>query len=242
MTTPTTPAATASAAAVPDDRSVRTGTVLMLAGIAVEYAVSELHPSHEDPDDHQAVFPEYAASDDWIAVHLGQFAAGLLVLLGILTLLAGLRSAGAPGLVVRAGSAAAVVAAAVLAVLQAVDGVALKQAVDSLATVPDSLRDAAFHDAEVVRWIEWAAAGYSRVTLGLTVALTGVAVLTSRALPRWSGAIAVLAGVAFIAQGVLVSSEGFSGTALPGVVSWPLFIAFTVVATAAAWRRGRRQG
>ena len=98
MTTPTTPAATASAAAVPDDRSVRTGTVLMLAGIAVEYAVSELHPSHEDPDDHHAVFPEYAASDDWIAVHLGQFAAGLLVLLGILTLPAGLRSPGAPRL------------------------------------------------------------------------------------------------------------------------------------------------
>ncbi len=104
---------TAPPAAVTADRSVRTGTVLALAGIAAEYAVTQLHPSHEDPDDHSAVFPEYAASDDWIAVHLGQFAAGLLVLLGILTLLAGLRSAGAPRLVVRAGSAAAVVARSV---------------------------------------------------------------------------------------------------------------------------------
>jgi len=238
MTTPTT----AATAAVPEDRSVRTGTVLVVAGIAAEYAVTQLHPSHEDPDDHHAVFPEYAASDGWIAVHLGQFAAGLLVLLGILTLLAGLRSAGAPRLVVRAGSAAAVVAAAVLAVLQAVDGVALKQAVDSLAAVPDHLRDAAFHDAEVVRWMEWAAAGYSRVTLGLTVALTGLAVLTSRALPRWSGAIAVLAGAAFVAEGVAVSSGGFSGTGLPGLVSWPLLVAFTVVTTAAAWRGPRRWG
>ena len=163
-------------------------------------------------------------------------------MLGILTLLAGLRSAGAPRLVVRAGSAAAVVAAAVLAVLQAVDGVALKQAVDSLAAAPDHLRDAAFHDAEVVRWIEWAAAGYSRVTLGLTVALTGLAVLTSRALPRWSGGIAVLAGAALVVQGLLISSEGFSGALLPALVSWPLLVVFTVVTTAAAWRRGHRRG
>ncbi len=98
MATGTTHPTTAPAAAAPEDRSVRTGTVLVLTGIAAEYAVTQLHPSHEDPDDHSAVSPEYAASDDWIAVHLGQFAAGLLVLLGILTLPAGLRSAGAPRL------------------------------------------------------------------------------------------------------------------------------------------------
>ena len=76
----------------------------------------------------------------------------------------------------------------------------------------------------------------------LTVALTGLAVLTSRALPRWSGAIAVLAGAAFVAEGVAVSSGGFSGTGLPGLVSWPLLVAFTVVTTAAAWRGPRRWG
>ena len=27
------------------------------------------------------------------------------------------------------------------------------------------MHDAAFHDAEIVRWIEWAAAGYFRITL-----------------------------------------------------------------------------
>jgi len=40
--------------------------------------VTSFHASHENPNDHQAVFAEYAASDNWIAVHLGQFAAGLV--------------------------------------------------------------------------------------------------------------------------------------------------------------------
>ena len=87
-----------------------------------------------------------------------------------------LRPAGGSTLLTRAGEAAAVLTASVLAMLQAVDGVALKHAVDSLVAAPAALHDAAFHDAEIVRWMEWATAGYCRIALGLTAVLIGVAV------------------------------------------------------------------
>ncbi|HEX2074348.1 MAG TPA: hypothetical protein VHF92_11220 [Geodermatophilus sp.] len=131
--------------------TLRLGTALVLGGAVAEYGVTTLHPASEAPDHHSAVFAEYAASDAWIAVHLGQFAAGLVLLAGVLVLLRGLRAAGAAALLVRVGEAAAIVTGAVFAVLQAVDGVALKQAVDSLAAAPGELRAAAFHDAEIVR-------------------------------------------------------------------------------------------
>ena len=84
------------------------------------------------------------------------------------------------------------------------DGVALKHAVDSLAAAPPELRDAWFHDAEIVRWGEWAMASYAQLTLGLAVALGGAAVLASRALPRWTAGLALVAGAAFVVNGVLV--------------------------------------
>jgi hypothetical protein len=100
------------------------------------------------------------------------------------------------------------------------------------------MHDAAFHDAEIVRWIEWAAAGYFRVTLGLTVVLLSVAVVRTRKLPRWSAPLALLAGLAFIADGITVGTDGFTG-GVPNLVAWAAFILFAVIATIAAWSRGR---
>ena len=156
-------------------QALRTATTLILVGIVAEYVVTDFHPAHEAPNDHHAVFAEYAASDSWIAVHLGQFAAGMLIIVGILGLFRALRPAGGSTLLTRAGEAAAVLTASVLAMLQAVDGVALKHAVDSLAAAPVALQDAAFHDAEIVRWLEWSMAGYYRIAFGLTAVLIGVA-------------------------------------------------------------------
>ena len=103
------------------------------------------------------------------------------------------------------------------------------------------MRDAAFHDAEIVRWIEWAAAGYFRITLGVTVVLLGVAVARSRALPQWSAPFALLAGLAFIADGIAVGTDGFTG-GVTNLVAWAAFIVFAVIATIAAWRGGRSDG
>jgi hypothetical protein len=58
----------------------------------------------------------------------------------------------------------------------------------------------------------------------------------SRALRRWSAPLALLAGVAFIADGVVVGTDGFTGSVL-NLVAWASFILFAVTATAAAWWR-----
>ena len=157
----------------------------------------------------------------------------------LLTLLAGLRAVGAPPLVVRVGTAATVLAGAVFAVLQGVDGIALKHAVDSLATAPPALRDAYFHDVEIVRWGEWAMASYAQLTLGLAVAVVGIAVLGSRALPRWTAALALLAGAAFAVNGALVGYVGFSDQVVASLVGWISLALFALATTAAAWTRAR---
>ena len=215
--------------------TVRAGTALILGGAVAEYAVTTQHAHREAPNDHAHVFAEYAASDNWIAVHLGQFAAGVVLLAGFVVLLSALRAAGTPAVVTRVGTAATVLAGAVFAGLQAVDGVALKHAVDSLAAAPPGLRDAYFHDAEIVRWGEWAMAGYSRITLGLAVVAVGIAVLGSRRLPRWTAGPALVAGVAFVVDGVLVSRLGFGDQVLASLVGWTALAVFGLSATLAAW-------
>lgn len=221
-------------------RGLRSGATLLLAGLVAEYGVTLLHPSHEAPDDHPAAFAEYAASRDWLAVHLLQFATAVVALLGVLVLLQALRAAGAPPLLVRVGSASAAVAVAVLAVLQGVDGVALGRAVDAWSAAPPDQRDAAYSAAVTVRWIEESVAAYAQVTLGLTVLTLGSAVLASRGLPRWTGVPAVLSGAAFVTQGVQVGYEGFSAAAAATVAAL-LLVAFALSATVAAWlpRSGR---
>lgn len=216
-------------------RALRTGTTVLLGGLIAEYVVTAFHASHEAPNDHQAVFAEYAASDNWIIVHFGQFAAGLLIIFGIVALFRALQPAAGPSLLTRAGEGAAILTASVSAVLQGIDGIALKHAVDSLARVEPQMHQAAFHDTEIVRWIEWAMAGYFRITLGLTVVLVGLAVARSRILPRWTAPLAVLAGLAFITDGVDVSTNGFTGATLANLTSWVALILFAGSTAVAAW-------
>ena len=236
MTATATPLGAVGAVERSSRTALRAGAALLLAGGAAEFAVTSLHAHREPPNDHSAAFAEYAASENWIAVHLGQFAAGLVLLVGILVLLAGLRGGGAPSPVVRAAEALTAIAGAVFAVLQAVDGVALKHVVDSLVAAPSDLRAAAFHDAETVRWTEWALAGYFRITLGLAVIALALAVLTSRALPRWTAAVVLVAGGAFVADGVGVGYDGFTGATLPNLISWAALAVFALAAAVAALR------
>src|SRR4051812_712379 len=94
---------------------LRTGTTLVVVGAVASLLVEPFHPSHEPPDNHPAVFAEYAASHDWIAVHLAQFGAFLILLTGLLALLRGLRPATGTSLPVRIGEAATVITGAVMA-------------------------------------------------------------------------------------------------------------------------------
>ena len=50
--------------------------------------------------------------------------------------------------------------------------------------------------------------------------------------------ISVIAGFSFIGDGITVGTDGFTG-GVPNLVAWAAFILFAVVATIAAWWRGR---
>jgi hypothetical protein len=224
-----------------DRHLLRWSGMLVLGGLVLNAAVTMLfHPAGEE-DVHEAIFAEYAASDSWEWVHLGQFVGVLLTLGGLIVLHQALRprapvlSAFAAGLTVAT--------AAVWAVLQAVDGVTLKQAVDAWVAADGPDKAVRFADAETVRWTEWGAQSYFRVLLGATLLLFGAAILAARILAAWTGWIAILAGILSIALGVDVSYSGLD-SGFQQIASWAfqvvvLAFAIGVVVTAA---RGRVSG
>ena len=62
-----------------DAITTRVGAAALPLGVAL-IAISEVyHPSREDPMDFPAVFREYARSDVWTTVHLGEYFGFLLL-------------------------------------------------------------------------------------------------------------------------------------------------------------------
>ena len=113
---------------------LRIGSITFLAGVIIVVVSTAIHPSREDPSNHLLVFEEYANSDTWIAIHIGQLAGGIMVFAGgfvaLFRLLAQSESSMASALA-WIGLALAIMTASAIAILQAVDGIALKMAVDS---------------------------------------------------------------------------------------------------------------
>ena len=63
------------------DRSLlRLGAGFGLLGFVVQVVMDRLHPHRVAPNDSANVFREYAGSDIWTAVHIGQFV-GLVILM-----------------------------------------------------------------------------------------------------------------------------------------------------------------
>jgi Na+-transporting methylmalonyl-CoA/oxaloacetate decarboxylase gamma subunit len=83
-------------------------------------------------------------------------------------------------------------------------------------------------------------ASYYRLSLGLTLVLVGVAVAYSRQLPGWTAVFAVLAGLAFLTDGIGVAYSGFTDATVPNLVSWASLVIFAVTTAVAAWRRPHR--
>jgi hypothetical protein len=222
--------------------TTRVGAVALPLG-TVLLAVSEaFHPSGEDPMDHSAVFREYAESDAWTTVHLGQYFGFLLVLGGLVALYYSLaaRPGRAAGLA-PFGLAAAVTAAASYTVLQAVDGIALKRAVDAWVGAPADQATAAFAAAEAIRWTEIGMNSLSNFLTGLTLLLFGLVVAFGRSYPRWTGWMAVASGCAFVYNGVVeVAYEGF----VPSIVKLlglALLALWTLVMAFLMWREAGRR-
>ena len=117
--------------------TTRFGAVALPLAIIVFVISTAIHPSREEPMDNPAVFMEYAQSQSWIAVHLAQWVAVLLLFGGLVALYYSIRRRSEAGArLARFGLALAVLATASLTMLQAVDSVALKWAVDAWASAP----------------------------------------------------------------------------------------------------------
>jgi hypothetical protein len=226
-----------------DAITTRIGAVALPIAVVL-IAISEIfHPSREDPMDFPAVFKEYAQSDVWTTVHLGEYFGFLFLLGGLVALYYSVSARPGVGAgLAPFGFAAAVATAASFTVLQAVDGVTLRYAIDNWVSAPASEKSAAFAAAEVARWTEIGMNGFSYFLAGLTLLLFGLAIALGGAYPRWAGLLAIVSGAAFMYDGVgVVAYEGF----VPDVVKLVgllLLAVWAFVMAALMWRNaGRRR-
>jgi hypothetical protein len=221
-----------------DRWALRLSALLLVTGELVSFLMGNMHPGKVFANDHHAVFAEYAESTTWTAIHLGQFAGMALIIAGLVALFYALRlRPGAAGWISRFGVGAAVVALGLYAVLQAVDGVALKQVVDAWAQAPESEKTARFATAESVRWMEWAFRSYQSVVFGWALLLYGTVITWTARIPRPIGVLLGLSGGAYIAQGVILGSEGFSvANQLPTLLGYLTIIVASIWLLVVAWR------
>jgi hypothetical protein len=225
-----------------DAITTRIGAVALPIGIVV-IAISEIfHPAREDPMDFPAVFEEYARSDVWTTVHLGEYFGFLLLLGGLVALYYSVSTRpGAGAGLAPFGLAAAVTAAASFTVLQAVDGIALGYAVDAWASAPAAQKPAAFAAAEAIRWTEIGMNSLSYFLAGLTLFLFGLAIALGRVYPRWVGLVAAISGAAFMYNGIgVVAYEGFVPSTIK-TVGLLLLAVWAFVMAAFMWRDGNRR-
>ena len=222
--------------------TTRLGAVALPIGVIVLVVSEIFHPSREDPMDNVAVFREYAESDVWTTVHLGEYFGFLLLLGGLVALYYSVSSRpGAGAGLAPFGLAAAVTAAASFTVLQAVDGIALKRAVDAWIEAPADQESAAFAAAEAIRWVEIGMNSLSYFLAGLTLFLYGMVIALGSVYPCWVGLIAVISGVALMYNGLVeVAYEGFVGSImkLVGLALWALW---AFVMAVLMWRNGSRR-
>src|SRR5215208_1993391 len=216
--------------------TTRIGAMAFPLAIILFVVSTAIHPSREDAMDNPAVFTEYAQSDSWIAIHLAQWFAALLLFGGLIAVYYSIAAKpGAGAGVARFGLAAAVLTLASITMLQAVDGVALKWAVDAWASAPADQETAAFAAAQALRWTEYALQSFSNILLGLTLILYGLAIALGTVYPRWLGWLATASGVAWIVHGLMVPYIGLFDS-IPRLVAIVLMALWAFITAALLWR------
>jgi hypothetical protein len=223
------------------DRSLlRLSVTLVVIGELLFALVTLFHPGREDPNNHPAVFAEYASSGSWIAIHFGQFVLMAVLLLGLLVLFFALNvRSGILGWVGRFAAVSVVVALALYGVVQAVDGVALKHAVDAWANAPEAEKATRFASAETVRWLEWGANQYQIFMFALALILLAIVIVGTARVPRPIGYLMGLAAIPMLVQSLVIGTEGFSVPLLAGSLSFvalPLMLAWSIWLLIVAWR------
>jgi hypothetical protein len=216
---------------------LRIGTAALMVGLVSQLPLGMLHPHREDPNDSVAAFHEYAHSQDWVLVHLGQFLGMVVVTVGLVSVATTLaRRPGAAGFLGFVAAVTALLSAAVFAVQMAVDGVALKAAVDAWQSATGATDQAtAFAVADSARSLEKGLSALFNLTNGITLLSLGAGLVVGEGAGRRLGWLAATAGVGLLTVGVLTARTGFSheasAAALPTTAVLAVFGIAMVVAT-----------
>ena len=169
---PTVPSPRAHERVSPGDHALfRLGSVSGVLGLVLVVIMEGfLHPNQAHPNNSPVAFRQYAASDSFTSIHVGDFVGTLCIVIALVALY---RSVAAQGgwasACATVGVIAAVVVAAVFAVQMAVDGVALKSAVDHWVSAPASQKAAAFLVADGIRDVEKGLSGFFQISNGIAL-------------------------------------------------------------------------
>jgi len=220
-----------------DRTSLRLAATLLLTGQLLYIVVTQFHTGG-DANNHPVIFADYASSELWKGVHVGQFVCAAILLAGLVALCYDVDvQAARARWASRFGAASAVVALALYGVLQAIDGIGNKQVDAAWVSAPASEKAARFASAESMRWLEWGARSYFDYALGIALLLVAVAVMRTAAAPQPIAYLMGLSGLAYLAQGWVVGSEGFSGThTILILLAWVLSVAWMIWLVVVAWR------
>jgi hypothetical protein len=224
-----------------DRKLLRLAATLLFVGYLLSLLAGYFHQLIDvqaPANNHPATFAAYAASGNWTAIHLGQFVGTAVIIAGLLVLFFALNiSQGTPRWVGLFGAVSAGVALALYGVAYAVDGVALKQAVDAWASAPAAEKAARFASAEVIRWLEWGTKGYWSFMFGLALVLFAIVIVWTARVPRPIGYLMGLSGLAYLVQGWVLGTEGFSATnTVPQLLGYVLVLAWIIWLLIVAWR------
>jgi len=220
----------------------RTALRLSAAFLAGSFIVLEIaaafHPSGIDPNNHPAVFLQYAHSAGWTADHLVFFGYTAILVVGVLVLFYALNlPVGMRRLTVRIGFVSAGVGLALSAMRLAVDGIVLKRAVDAWVSAPDAEKAARFASAETARWLEEATTSYQYFVLGITLILLAALIVWTARAPRPVGYLLALGGAGYLAAGWILGAAGFAPEgALPTFVAQLAPVIAGIWLLVSAWR------
>ena len=212
------------------------GSISFIAGAIIMILSTMIHPSGEDPFNHLLVLAEYAHSELWVGIHIGQFVGTMMVFVGgfvvIYRLLANSESS-IVSLLGLIGLVLAIITASTFAILQAVDGVALKFAVDSwmASSGGEEEKETIFRVAEGIRWTEYGVNSVFRLLQGTVAIVIGLAIVKSIIVNRWIGIGGVVIGLITLVAGVEVSYSAFAYPNFQGIrgISMIIFLGWVVV-------------
>ena len=216
------------------------GSIAFLAGMIIVVVSTAIHPSKEDPANHLLVFAEYANSDSWIAIHIGQFVGGIMVFAGgfvaLYRFLVQSESSMA-SVLAWIGLALAIMTASAIAILQAVDGISLKMAVDSWVATPTEEKAITFRVAEGIRFIEYGTNSIFRILQGTVAVIFGIAIIKSKLLSRWIGGAGVVIGAVTIYAGLEVAYLGFGGLTTKIGISTIIYFIWVGILGGFMWKK-----